>query len=101
VDCVRVPVGDAADCVSDGAEERDKEGGDGSFRVVLEAKAAALDGMVGKQVGESRDVRLDVCSGFEEQCGGVMEGGREVRAPVCEGRGGAGVSLGVVEDIGE
>jgi hypothetical protein len=73
VDSVRVAVRDSCGGISDRAKERDKERGDGGFRMVPEAKATALDGVVGEEVRKSRDVRWEISGCFEEECGGVVE----------------------------
>jgi hypothetical protein len=69
---VRVPVGDTRDGISDGTEKWDQERGDSGFHVVSETKAAALDGVVGQEVGEGGGVRREACGGFEEVCGCIV-----------------------------
>ena len=49
--------------------------------MVLEPNAAIIDSVVSKEVGKRWDISGEASGGFEEVCGGIMEGGREVRAP--------------------
>jgi hypothetical protein len=101
VDLIRVPKRNAADGVANGAQEWDEEGGDGGFRMVTEAEAAAFNRVMSKQVGERRDVGGDISDHFEKVGGCFVKGGGEVGAPCSERWGVPRVIGGVVEDVGK